>query len=545
MQTISSKIPTNRPFSLSTQNQVLSLKRERELNELSMYMPQLQDLVLTGCFNLSDDKLLCTLSNELPNLQELSLSMCKQITDNAIILISEHLTSLLKLDVSGCPNITDQSLIALIKGLRKLKSLNLRSCRNITHKGLAYICGYRPEGAASADDDQMDIDSDQELAIALDMEQPKVDLNSALVNLEELVLQDCQKLNDDVLRYVPLGLSQLKSINLSFCVGITEFGLKNLANHPSLESINLCHCNNVGDVGLRYLSEANLSRLISLDVSFCDKVNDQALSYIAQGLRELQALSLNSCSITDDGLVKIGQNLVKLSTLNVGQCNQITDKSLAVVIENCVNLQSIDLYGCKMITTVSVEKLNKLPKLNKINMELAAKQPSKDLAQEDEKIDRMESYSENTNQESDQQMSDVQFANPAFDPFNYSPFMQPDKTVDENNNNVNSPKSNHSYAQNWLKDQYQLLYKQEAEIAAYALRAQQQATANRSNGLYMPFPGVLNLSKLASPLLFFPPAPTNGPGNSQMNNQQVPLLNPYVLMQSMQSLASNMYYYKY
>ena len=454
---------------------------------------------------MSDKEILSGLTSKLPNLRELSLSMCKQITDHAIIHISEHLTSLIKLDVSGCPNITDQSLIALIRGLRKLKSLNLRSCRNITHKGLAYICGYRPEGVANSDDDQMDIDSDQELAIALDMEQPKVDLNSALVNLEELVLQDCQKLNDDVLRYVPLGLSQLKSINLSFCVGITEFGLKNLANHPSLESINLCHCNNVGDVGLRYLSEANLSRLVSLDVSFCDKVNDQALCYIAQGLKELQALSLNSCSITDNGLVKIGQNLVKLSTLNVGQCNQITDKSLAVVIENCVNLQAIDLYGCKMITTASVEKLSKLPKLGKINMDLKSAEHEKSRTDE-------QSVGENL----DRQMSDPRLP---FDQFNSNAFGQPiDKTLDENNNLVNSLQSNLSYAQNWLNDPYQF-YKREAE--AFSLRAQQNAL----NGLYMPF---LSLGNLTSPLLFFQPPP-NGPANSQMNNQQVQqsLLNPY------------------
>lgn len=484
-------------------------------------MPQLQDLVLTGCFNLNDKEILSGLTSKLPNLRELNLSMCKRITDHAINHISEHLTSLIKLDVSGCPNITDQSLIALIRGLRKLKSLNLRSCRNITHKGLAYICGYRPEGVANPDDDQMDIDSDQELAIALDMEQPKVDLNSALVNLEELVLQDCQKLNDDVLRYVPLGLSQLKSINLSFCVGITEFGLKNLANHPSLESINLCHCNNVGDVGLRYLSEANLSRLVSLDVSFCDKVNDQALSYIAQGLKELQALSLNSCSITDHGLVKIGQNLVKLSMLNVGQCNQITDKSLAVVIENCVNLQSIDLYGCKMITTASVEKLGKLPKLSKINMDLKSAEHEKS---------RTEEPGKNVNR--DQQISNPPQLNLPFDQFNCNLFGQSIEMVDENNNNImNSLKSNNGYAQSWLNDPYQLIYKREAENAA-ALRAQ-QATANRDalNGLYLPF---LNLGNLASPLLFFPPPvapPTNAPANSQMNNQQVQqsLLNPYML----------------
>lgn len=499
-------------------------------------MPNLKDLVLTGCFNLTDEKIIAALTSKLSNLQELSLSMCKHITDNAIIHISEHLTSLIKLDVSGCPNISDQSLIALTKGLRKLKLLNLRSCRNITHKGLAYICGYKPPEGTMNQDDQMDVDSDQELAIALDMEQPKVDLNSALVNLEELILQDCQKLNDDVLRYVPLGLSQLRSINLSFCVGITEFGLKNLANHPNLESINLCHCNNVGDVGLRYLSEANLSKLINLDVSFCDKVNDQALSYIAQGLKELRVLSLNSCSITDNGLIKIGQNLNKLSTLNVGQCTKITDKSLSVVIENCVNLQTIDLYGCTRITTVSLEKLSRLPKLNKLNLDLKSQEE-----EEDEKNQFNEQQTNEQQQIHQEQINNEQINQQFFDQFRINNFGQQDKTVDENNNCVNNFKSN--YAQNSIKDPYQLMtYEQVAAVAANAvLTSFQQNSVNHETinnlnpGYYMQFPVAMNLT---SPFFYQPPINGQLTNSQQLNNQQVaqPFVDPF-----MQSL-SNMYF---
>lgn len=367
--------------------------------------------------------------------------MCKHISDTSITHISQKLTSLLKLDVSGCINITDQSLISLINGLNQLKSLNLKSCTNITHKGLAYICGYRPTvNNQNENDDQLD--SDQDLAIALVTEQPKVDLNSALVNLEELILQDCQKINDDVLKYVPLGLIHLKSLNLSLCNGITEFGLKNLANHPTLESLSLRNCNNISDIGLRYLSEANLAKLTDLDVSFCEKVNDQALDYIAQGLKELKFLSLNNCSITDKGLIKIGQNLGKLTTLNVGQCTKITEMSILVLIKCCLNLESIDLYGCTKIKKFGFERIKKLPKFSKLNFNMKTKEESKEEnlvnSRKKRKLNEIDQDKEKEN-----------------------------RSIDENNN-----LDTRNYLPNWLKDtQNQLIYDLELNNAAQAIYA--------------------------------------------------------------------------
>lgn len=339
--------------------------------------------------------------------------------------------------------------------------------------------------------DQLELD---QVDLAIDTEQPKVDLNSALVNLEELILQDCQKLNDDVLKYLPLGLSQLKNLNLNLCNSITEFGLKNLANHPNLVTISLRNCNNISDIGLRYLSEANIIKLTNLDISFCEKVNDKALDYIAQGLKELKSLSLNNCSITDNGLIKIGQNLTKLSHLNVGQCTKITEKSLSIVVENCVNLESIDLYGCTEIK--SLEKLKKLPKLNKLNINMKTKEDEINGTEiKDDKLN---------NSRKRKILNSVQ-----------------ENLVDENNNlqDINSLPNN-----GFLKDtQNQMLIERDFANVAVA-----QATLNAFNyqqtfnNYFLPpfnsfLPSHLNYLYLLPP----PPLPVNNFThlNNQLNNQ--------------------------
>ena len=52
-----------------------------------------------------------------------------------------------------------------------------------------------------------------------------------------------------------LSRTGIKNINLSFCVSITDTGLKSLAKMPNLEAVNLRTCDNVSDLGIGFLAE--------------------------------------------------------------------------------------------------------------------------------------------------------------------------------------------------------------------------------------------------------------------------------------------------
>lgn len=178
--------------------------------------------------------------------------------------------------------------------------------------------------------------------------------------LEFLSLQDCQKLTDDSLKYISAGLKNLKSINLSFCASLTEFGMKHLSTMvgDSLREINLRSCD-ITDLALRYLSEGGLT-LHVLDISFCDRVRDEGLAYLSQGLPQLRSLSLNSIPCTDAGLIKLSQTLTDLDTFNVGQCFNITDRGIDAILNNCPHLNSLDIYGCSRISDYMIQRLKQL-----------------------------------------------------------------------------------------------------------------------------------------------------------------------------------------
>lgn len=320
----------------------------------------METLVLSGCYNLSDEKLMPAFGCPMRDLTVLNLSMCKKITDHSVEQICHFVPRLQRLDLGGCSSLSNASLTLIQHYLKQLLHLNLRSCRNLTDDGIARLCGQPTSSHLVVNHNQHKLhplpagQEEEEYEVDIDVEE------EGLTRLEFLGLQDCQKLTDDSLKHVSQGLPNLRSINLSFCASFTEFGLKHLSTMASsLKEINLRSCDNVSDVGLRYLSEGGVA-LHVLDISFCDKISDQGLDFVSQGLPQIQSLSLNSCSVSDKGMLKIAATLTELRTLNIGQCNEVTDKGLNAIIDSCPQLKDLDVYGCTGISTPTIERLIQL-----------------------------------------------------------------------------------------------------------------------------------------------------------------------------------------
>ncbi|CAB0031025.1 unnamed protein product [Trichogramma brassicae] len=310
--------------------QILSLTMRRGLGDVFRGLPKLQSLSLSGCYNMSDAGLNGALTGAFPSLTELNLSLCKNITDASLAKIAQYMKNLEVLELGGCGNVSNSGLHVIAWGLRKLKRLDLRSCWHISDVGIGYVAGQSQEAEGN-------------------------------MELEHLGLQDCQRLSDEGLRHLANGLGNtLKSINLSFCVLITDSGMKHVAKIQSLRELNLRSCDNISEIGMAYLAEGN-SKISSLDVSFCDKVGDQALQNISQGLYNLRSLSLSACPISDEGIHKISKNQQELETLHIGQCSRLTDQSVFSIVENMPKIRSIDLYGCTRITKQGLSRIWNLP----------------------------------------------------------------------------------------------------------------------------------------------------------------------------------------
>ena len=335
------------------QVQVLSMRKG--LKELVNGLTNMESLNLSGCYNLSDSFMegAFQAKKEYSSLKTLNLSLCKEVNDDTLGRIAQTTTNLEDLDLAGCSKITNGGLIFIGWGLKKLKRLNLRSCRQLTDHGISHLAGIAQHPLSSP---------------------PKTTSNETSQSspIEDLCLQDCQKLTDESLNHLSQGLKSLKSLNLSFCVSITDTGLKSLSRLDSLRSVNLRSCDNVSDIGIAFLSEKeNGSGLENLDVSFCANVTNMGLKHISTGFAKLKCLSMTTCSINDEGLKKMSKNLANLEELNIGQCVSITDDGLKSVCENMKGLKAIDLYGCTKVSSKTLEKIKKsIPSLKHLNLDL-------------------------------------------------------------------------------------------------------------------------------------------------------------------------------
>ena len=198
-------------------------------------------------------------------------------------------------------------------------------------------------------------------------------------------------MTDESLKHIADGLPNIAKLNLSFCLSVTDTGLKSLAAIMSLRDLNLRSCDNVSDIGVGFLGSSSnnagsggnnaanngnnnnnstpaASPLTRLDVSFCDRVTDSSMAHVGNGLLNLTSLSLSACGITDVGVSRISRDLAKvLQVLNIGQCAKVTDDGLAAIAKNMRVLSSVDLYGCTNVTPKGLKSLEKMKSLKTIN----------------------------------------------------------------------------------------------------------------------------------------------------------------------------------
>lgn len=319
--------------------QVLSMRRS--LKEVVNGMPRLEVLNLSGCYNLSETILEYALNKELPCLKSLDLSLCRDITDSSLGKIATHCKNLEELNLAGCIRVSNSGVLLISWGLKKLKKLNLRSCKRISDFGIESVLGDQGSW-----------------------------VKGFHPNLEELVLQDCQKITDESLHHIGSGLPNLKKLNLSFCINITNSGLRCLSDMPGLEDINLTSCDNISDVGMTFLGQGKC-KLTALNVSFTNGLTDSGFKNIAASLRGLKKLEMSNCnSVSEASLLRLVANLKDLRVLHVGQNQNMTDKVVEVICQTQKNLSWIDLYGCPNVSEEAKKKLLQLPKLAELNMML-------------------------------------------------------------------------------------------------------------------------------------------------------------------------------
>ncbi|GAV71102.1 hypothetical protein CFOL_v3_14596 [Cephalotus follicularis] len=251
--------------------------------------PTLVSISLKGAYRLSDIGLR-KLAESAPALQSINLSQCSFLTSEGIINLSSFFESTLReLYIDECQNI-DAMLI--LPALKKAKCLEVLSVAGIWSVCDDFVIGIVEECG---------------------------------INMKELVLANCVALTDISIEAIGKSCSRLCALDISNLHNLTDSAIRFLANGcRSIRRLKLCH-NGFSDEAIAACMEVAGQSLIELSLNNISEV----------GLNT--ALSLAKCS----------RNLL---SLDLSWCRKLSDEAVGLIVDSCLSLRLLKVFGCTQLT---------------------------------------------------------------------------------------------------------------------------------------------------------------------------------------------------
>lgn len=136
---------------------------------------------------------------------------------------------------------------------------------------------------------------------------------------------------------------------------INTFHLHRLLNRFNhLESLSLSGCTELPDSGLAPL-RSHGSNLRTLYLDCCFGITDDGLSSVASGCPFLTFISLYRCNISDIGLKTLAKSCLALKDVNLSYCSLISDHGIRALSNKSCQLRAVRISNCRNITGVGFQ----------------------------------------------------------------------------------------------------------------------------------------------------------------------------------------------
>lgn len=146
-----------------------------------------------------------------------------------------------------------------------------------------------------------------------------------------------------------LSLSSLFEIGAN---NVNSFHLHRLLTRfQHLQSLSLSGCTELPDSGLSQLHHYG-SELRSLHLDCCFGITDNGLFWVSSSCPSLIIISLYRCNVTDIGLETLGRSCLALKDVNLSYCSLISDYGITLLSQNCHQLRAVKISYCRNITGI-------------------------------------------------------------------------------------------------------------------------------------------------------------------------------------------------
>ncbi|KAH0657095.1 hypothetical protein KY285_031977 [Solanum tuberosum] len=292
------------------------------------------------------------------NLVVLQLDQCGRCMPDYILLVTlarrpNNLPALTTLSLKGACRLSDVGLEAIISAAPNLRSMNLSQCSLLTCDGIS--CLSNSLGSVLR---ELYLDNCEAI-------HPMLILPALLKleHLEVLSVAGIQTVCDAFIKEFVTNRGQsLREIILKGCMELTDRSLKDISqNCPGLRAIDLSDLCKLTDSAIEHLATG--CREVD-NLKLCrNPFSDEAVAaYVETSGGSLKELSLNGVKKvshnTAMSLVKCSKNLI---SLDLSWCRNLTNEALGLIVDSCLSLEVLKLFGCSQfpvprLTAGSVER---------------------------------------------------------------------------------------------------------------------------------------------------------------------------------------------
>ncbi|XP_022147599.1 uncharacterized protein LOC111016485 isoform X2 [Momordica charantia] len=285
------------------------------LAQSSNSLPALKSLSLSGACRLSDIGMAALVSSA-PALQSLNLSQCSFLTSSSIDSIANSLGSTLReLYLDDCQNLDPMLMISAMKKLEHLEVFSLAGIKDLHDK---FFQEFLTDGGH---------------------------------NLKQLILTNCVELTNKSIKAISENCSALCAIDLVNLLRLTDYALCCLAS------------------GCPALQKLKLSRNL-----FSDEAVSAFVEISGENLKELSLNNIKKVGrSTAISLACFSKNLV---SLDLSWCRNLTNEALGLIVDNCLSLRVLKLFGCSQVTEVFLDGHSN-PEVEIIGLKLSPVWPQK------------------------------------------------------------------------------------------------------------------------------------------------------------------------
>ena len=320
------------------------------------------------------DKSVASIINGCPELEEFEVSGCLSLQDATILSLVNKCVKIRRLNLGNCPRITGKSVSSVLRYCTKLKYLNIETCNRVTdldildddssltlgktkggqdmelelRKAEAGMEVLEPDAEVEFDsvkDKQHDNEVEKVEAVPdlLDKDSPS---DHNLCDNSEISKSNNEvQLSSSAIK-LDTSLSKVSERNLMCELYPSSQYLKLLSNHSHVRVLNLSFCSGITNSCIKQLAW-HCPDLRELDITACYMITNAGVRELVQNCKFLQSLNISGGSVTQtsrltdgclDDIVRYGKNLKKLI---VQKNYNITADGVLNIVQNCEEIYFI------------------------------------------------------------------------------------------------------------------------------------------------------------------------------------------------------------